>query len=211
MLPSLADDIGIPARSASWPSSAFALTTGCSLLFFGQLSDKYGGLAVFVGGLAWHLIWAIVAAFSHSEIMIDVCRALQGFGPAAFLSAGIMLLGSTYRPGCRKNLIFSISGASAPVGFFLGILVSGISGQLLSWRWYFWIGIILLFLAFIAGWACVPRAIRRKPPHPEIEIDWLCAVLLAGSLILIFFAINDCGHAVDGWRAQWRYGVESAQ
>lgn len=199
----MAEGIGIPARSASWPSSAFALTAGSSLLFFGQLADKYGGFVVFIGGLAWHLIWALVAAFSHNEVMIDICRALQGFGPAAFLSAGIMLLGSTYRPGWRKNLIFSIYGASAPVGFFFGILISGLAGQFLSWRWYFWIGAILLFLALIAGLVFVPQSIRRKPPHPEIEIDWLGAVLFVSSLILIFFAINDCGHAVAGWRTPY--------
>lgn len=62
-----------------------------------------------------------------------------------------MLLGSIYRPGPRKNLIFSIYGAMAPLGFFIGIFVAGISGQYIGWRWYFWIGSILAFLMTIGA------------------------------------------------------------
>jgi hypothetical protein len=35
----------------------------------------------------------------------------------------------TFRPGPRKNIIFSIYGAMAPLGFFIGILFGGIAGQ----------------------------------------------------------------------------------
>jgi MFS family permease len=57
--------------------------------------------------------------------MMDLCRAIQGFGPAAYLPASFMLLGSTYRPGPRKNIVFSIYGAAAPLGFYVGIFFAG--------------------------------------------------------------------------------------
>ncbi|BCR95066.1 uncharacterized protein AKAW2_20006S [Aspergillus luchuensis] len=205
LLPSLAEGLDIPEASSSWPSSAFALTAGGSLLFFGRLADRYGGFVVFAGGLAWHLVWSLVAGFAKNALMMYFCRALQGFGPAAFLSAGIMLLGTTYRPGWRKNLVFSIYGACAPIGFVAGIFVSGMTGQFLDWRWYFWIGTMLLFLALIAAVLSVPASIRRKPPHPDMSIDWAGAGLFFCSLVLIFFAINDCGHAPDGWRTPYVY------
>ncbi|KAF1986110.1 hypothetical protein K402DRAFT_90283 [Aulographum hederae CBS 113979] len=78
--------------------------------------------------------------------MLIVCRALQGLGPAAFLLAGVMLMGSTYRPGPKKSLVFSLYGALSPVGFFARIFPGGVSEQFLSWRWYFWIGAIVLFV-----------------------------------------------------------------
>jgi hypothetical protein len=40
------------------------------------------------------------------------------------------LLGSTYRPGPRKNSIFSIDGPCAPGGVLSSV------GYLLSWGWY---------------------------------------------------------------------------
>jgi MFS family permease len=60
----------------------------------GRLADMYGGKIVFNAGLVWLLIWSIIAGFSKNYIMLILCRALQGFGPAAFLPSGIMLLGS---------------------------------------------------------------------------------------------------------------------
>jgi len=79
----------------------------------------YGGYPVFVAGFVWLTIWSLVAGFSTNEVMLNFCRALQGLGPGAFLPASVMILGSIYRPGPRKNLIFSIYGACAPMGFFV--------------------------------------------------------------------------------------------
>ena len=81
--------------------------------------------------------------------MLDFCRALQGLGPAAFLPSGVMLMGSLYRPGPRKNLVFSIYGTMAVIGFFVGIFASGIIGQYIYWGryrvssfWWFWFSLV---------------------------------------------------------------------
>ncbi|KAL2066519.1 hypothetical protein VTL71DRAFT_2590, partial [Oculimacula yallundae] len=157
ILPTLSRELNIPEASAIWPASVFALTAGSSLLIFGRLADMYGGYNVYTAGLAWHMTWALVAGFSQNELMMNFSRAFQGFGPAAFLCAGLMLLGSSYRPGQRKNMVFSIYGACAPVGFYLGIFFSGLAGQYLSWRWYFWIGAILTSLPLGTALFYVPN------------------------------------------------------
>ncbi|GLB03970.1 hypothetical protein AtubIFM57258_009686 [Aspergillus tubingensis] len=203
LIPSVSQSLNIPAASTGWPSSAFALTAGSSLLLFGQLADKYGGFVVFTSGLTWHLVWTLIAGFSQNEIMLNFCRALQGFGPAAILSAGIMLLGSIYPPGPRKNIVFSIYGGCAPIGFSAGILVSGIADQLLNWRWYFWIGAILILITLVSALVFIPAPIRTQRPNPTLKIDYLGAALFISSLILIFFAVNDCGHAPNGWRTPY--------
>ena len=87
------------------------------LLVFGRLGDMYGGYPLYVGGLVWLALWSLICGFSKNAIMLDICRALQGLGPAAFLPSSMMLIGSIYRPGPRKNLVFSIYGACAPIGF----------------------------------------------------------------------------------------------
>lgn len=74
---------------------------------------------MYVAGLAWLTLWSLIAGFSVNDVMLNFCRALQGLGPAAFLPSSVMILGSTYRPGPRKNLVFSIYGACAPMGFFV--------------------------------------------------------------------------------------------
>lgn len=94
LLPALSEALHIPSAAETWPASVFSLVTGAFLLPFGRLADIFGGYFVFVIGLIWFLIWSIIAGFSQNYIMLIFCRALQGFGPAAFLPSGIMLLGS---------------------------------------------------------------------------------------------------------------------
>lgn len=97
LLPSLTPALNIPKQAETWPASVFSLVTGAFLLPAGRLADMYGGYIVFVSGFVWLLVWTIIAGFSQNYIMLIFCRALQGFGPAAFLPSGIMLLGSIVR------------------------------------------------------------------------------------------------------------------
>jgi hypothetical protein len=100
LLPSVTNTLHIPPQAATWPASVFSLVAGAFLLPFGRLSDIFGGKAVFVSGLIWFLIWSLIAGFSQNYIMLIFCRALQGFGPAAYLVSGIMLLGNMVRLPC---------------------------------------------------------------------------------------------------------------
>ena len=143
ILPTLIRELNISQSSSVWPATAFSLVIASTLLVFGRLGDMYGGFAVYIAGLTWLLIWSIVCGFSTSPIMMDFCRALQGLGAAAFLPSGVMLLGSAYRPGPRKNIVFSLYGTFAVVGFFVGIFFAGLVGEYLRWGFYFWFGGIL--------------------------------------------------------------------
>lgn len=134
--------------------------------------------------------------------MLICCRALQGLGPAAFLPSGVMLLGSTYRPGPRKNLVFSLYGALSPVGFFAGIFCGGISGEYLSWSWYFWIGAIFLFVVTPVAFLAAPS----KPiPTQDIGMDWWGVCTIVPGLVLTVYAITDSSHAPHGWAAPQIY------
>ncbi|KAF2201597.1 membrane transporter [Delitschia confertaspora ATCC 74209] len=198
LLPAVSGSLHIPVQAQTWPASVFSLVTGAFLLPIGRIADMYGGYVVFVSGLAWFVLWSLIAGFSQSYIMLIVCRALQGFGPAAFLPAGIMILGSTYRPGPRKNFVFSLYGAFAPMGFFAGIFFAGLSAQLVTWRWYFFIGTIMLAVTAVTSYFFVPRD-REEKKGLEIKMDWWGTITIVPALILIVFAFTDGAHAPNGW------------
>lgn len=204
ILPTLATALDIPAQSQTWPANVFSLVTGAFLLPFGRLADIYGGHAVFMFGLIWFFLWSLLGGFSHNYLMLNFCRALQGLGPAAFLPAGVMLLGSNYRPGPRKNLVFSLYGACSPMGFFTGIFFGGLSGQYLPWGWYFWIGSILLFLISSIAFLTVPSDRDERQAY-EVRMDWLGVFTIVPGLILVVFAITDSSHAPEGWRTSYIY------
>ncbi|CAA9961286.1 Major facilitator superfamily transporter [Pyrenophora teres f. maculata] len=203
LLPPLSVSLSIPPNAKTWPSSVFSLITGSFLLPFGRLADMYGGYTVFNLGLAWFVLWSIIAGFSQNYQMLIACRALQGFGPAAFLPSGIMLLGSIYRPGPRKNLVFSLYGAFAPVGFFMGIFLAGVTAQFLTWRWWFWIGSIILAIVALASYLCIPKLGGQSEEEwntkNTITMDWWGAATVVPGIVLVVFALTDGSHAPDGW------------
>ncbi|KAF2145367.1 uncharacterized protein K452DRAFT_315629 [Aplosporella prunicola CBS 121167] len=198
VLPTVAEDLNIPSASSTWPANAFSLVVACFLLTFGRLGDMYGGFPVYVAGIAWFTVWSFIAGWSQNELMMDFCRALQGLGPAAYLPTGLMLLGSVYRPGPRKNMVFSLYGAMAPLGFYIGIFFAGVTAQYTTWRYYFFIGTILSLSTVVVAYFTIPSDSEERKGL-QIKMDWWGAVLISCGLILFVFAITDSAHAPNGW------------
>ena len=128
ILPGLAQASIVAESSSIQPASMFSLAVASTTLVLGRLADMYGGRRVYISGLIWLAIWSVFIDFIHNKVMLNLSRAFQGIGASAILPSGLMSTGIIYRPGKRKNVVFSIYGASAPFGFFLGILVGGIAG-----------------------------------------------------------------------------------
>ncbi|ETS79710.1 hypothetical protein PFICI_09563 [Pestalotiopsis fici W106-1] len=203
ILPTLIKELDIPQAASVWPATAFSLVIASTLLIFGRLGDIWGGYPVFLWGLSWLLIWSIIAGFSINPLMLDFCRALQGLGAAAFLPTGVMLMGSIYRPGRRKNIVFAIYGTSAVFGFFGGIFIAGIVGQYLRWGFYFWIGGILTAITLISSVFSIPNPRSGKPPSNNVKMDYPGAITIAVGLTLVVFAITQSAHAPAGWRTPY--------
>jgi MFS family permease len=202
ILPTLIQDLNIPQSSSVWPATAFSLAIALTQLFFGRLGDMFGGYRVYVSGMAWLALWSIVAGFSINPLMLDFCRALQGLGAAAYLPNGVLLMGSIYRPGPRKNLVFSIYGASAVFGFGVGIFLAGLVGQYTRWGFYFWIGAILATITALSSYFSIPSdsAARRRN---GIEMDWLGSALIVCGLTLTVHALTDSSHSPHGWKTPY--------
>ncbi|OAQ98519.1 hypothetical protein LLEC1_02695 [Akanthomyces lecanii] len=203
ILPTLIKELAIPQASSVWPASAFSLAIASTLLIFGRLGDMFGGYWIFLGGLAWLLLWSVLAGFSINPIMLNICRALQGLGAAAFLPTGVMLMGSIYEPGPRKNMAFAIYGTSAVFGFLGGIVVAGVVGQFLRWGFYFWIGGILTALTLIFSIFSVPASFRKPSTPGNVKMDYAGAAGIVLGLGLTIFAITQSAHASAGWKTPY--------
>ncbi|KAL9089595.1 MAG: hypothetical protein Q9165_005627 [Trypethelium subeluteriae] len=158
----------------------------------------YGGFPVYVAGTVWLGVCSIVAAVSKNALMLDICRALQGLGPAAFLPASLTLLGSIYRPGPRKNIVFSIYGAMAPIGYWIGFVFAGVCGTLITWRWYFYLGSFLSLLSAFIAYLTIPSDVQERR-RMGIKMDWWGSITIIVGLILFVFAITEASNAPNLW------------
>lgn len=182
----------------SWFVAAYSLTVGTFILIAGRLGDMYGHKMLFVAGFFWYGFWALIGGFSnyaHSAIFFDVCRALQGIGPAMMVPNSLAILGRTYPPGKRKDMVFAIYGATAPNGAILGAVFASLLAQFVWWPWIFWV------LA-IACWVFGALSIFAIPSMPlednkDKKFDYLGAVTGVAGLVLFNVAWNQA--PIVGW------------
>ncbi|KAJ6045218.1 uncharacterized protein N7446_003420 [Penicillium canescens] len=192
----------------SWFAAAYSLSVGTFILVAGRLGDLYGHRRMFVIGFCWFGLWSLLAGFSvwSTQIFFDCCRALQGIGPAILLPNAIAILGRTYPPGPRKEMIFSLFGATAPGGFIVGGVFSSIFAQLVWWPWAYWVmGLVCAMLALIG------RLVIPHNPRPKFSddlrfwqrLDLLGATAGISGLVLINFSWNQA--AFVGWKTPYTY------
>jgi MFS family permease len=144
-------------------------------------------------------VWSLVGGFSVNYQMLIACRSLQALGSAAFLPSSMALMGSIYRPGPRKNLVFGLYGAFATLGFFFGILLGGFSGTFLSWRWYFWIGAFVTSVIIVASLATIPRKSRQTASRASRKMDWWGVGTIVPGLLLLVYSLTDATNAPGGF------------
>ncbi|KAJ5679958.1 hypothetical protein N7462_008202 [Penicillium macrosclerotiorum] len=186
------------AAELSWFAAAYSLTVGTFILLAGRLGDVYGHRRMFIIGFGWFSLWSLLAGFSiwSNQIFFDCCRALQGIGPAM----------PNLPPGLRKEMIFSLFGATAPGGFIVGGVFSSLFAQLVWWPWGYWVmGIVCAILAMV-GWLVIPSTPQRMFDN-DLNF-WERLDLLGGftgilGLVLINFAWNQA--ALVGWVEPYTY------
>ena len=202
-------DISSPAY-LSWMPAAYSLTVGTFILPSGRLGDVFGHRKIFIIGYLWLAFWSLIAGLSvySGEILFDICRGLQGIGPALLLPNALAILGRAYPPGRRKDMVFSIFGSTAPGGFLIGALFSGLFGQLAWWPWaYFTTTFATAGLAGISFFAIPPAPIEKTSESIQSSLfqrlDVFGTLSGVAGLILINFAWNQ--GPIVGWSTVYIY------
>lgn len=102
----------------SWLIAGYSLTVGTFILVAGRFGDLFGYKRMLLLGFCWFSFWSMVAGLSvySNHVLFVFARVLQGIGPAFCVTNGLALLGATYSPGPRKDMVFALFGATAPGG-----------------------------------------------------------------------------------------------
>ncbi|KAK6196958.1 hypothetical protein LQW54_011043 [Pestalotiopsis sp. IQ-011] len=194
------------AAQMNWHVAAYSLTIGSFILVAGRLGDMYGSKNIFVLGWVWFAAWSIIggcSALTGSAVFFDVCRALQGIGPALLLPNALAIAGRTYRPGTKKNIVFSLIAMCAPLGCSIFGLIGAALAQYAWWPWSMWMaGIASLGIASIAFWV-IPQPPARSAQQEKLTFDWAGSFFGVGGLMLLNISWNQA--PIDGWSTPYVY------
>lgn len=186
----------------SWYVAAYSLTVGTFILVAGRLGDIFGQKHLLVIGFMWFGFWSLIAGISvytHTAIFFDICRALQGIGPAILLPNSLAILGKTYPPGRRKEMAFSLFGAAAPGGAILGGVFSSLPAERAWWPWAYWSMAIVCCLIGASALFIIPSPAASS--SGDKTFDFLGSITGVSGLVLMNVAWNQA--PVVGWATSY--------
>jgi EmrB/QacA subfamily drug resistance transporter len=198
-LPTMQHDLGTTETGITWLLTGYLLAASVGTSILGRLGDMYGKERL----LLWTLVilagGTLLAAVSSSLALLIVARFIQGAGGGIFpLAYGIV---RDEFPAAKVAGGIGLLSAILGVGGGLGIVLSGVIIEHLSYHWLFWIPLVAIVLAAVATWRFVPESPVRTPGR----VNWLAAALMTIGLSAVLLAISQT--TSWGWVSTKTFGL----
>ncbi|KAH8683952.1 drug resistance protein [Ilyonectria robusta] len=187
MLPDLSEAVGIPSQRQQLVISIYNVSSGCLMLLWGRLADVYGRRLVFLISSALFTISTLCLGFATHEIPFYIIRAMQGLSGSAMIPSAIGIIANAFPPGKSRNRAYVTTSAAASLGSVLGSISGGVIGGFLSWKWVFWIPVIL--------------AAVTTDEKGYLSIDWIGGGLISIGLVLLLISLTQADTL--GWKTFW--------
>jgi EmrB/QacA subfamily drug resistance transporter len=198
-LPTMQHDLGTTETGITWLLTGYLLAASVGTSILGRLGDMYGKERL----LFWTLVilagGTLLAAVAHSLALLIAARFIQGAGGGIFpLAYGIV---RDEFPAEKVAGGIGLLSAILGVGGGLGIVLSGVIIEHLSYHWLFWIPLVAIVLAAVATWRFVPESPVRTPG----KVNWPAAALMTIGLSAVLLAISQT--TTWGWVSGKTFGL----
>lgn len=192
--PHLALDLGASQSQVLWMINIYAISLAALLLPLGAVGDRWGRKPVLLIGLGIFGIANIASGLAPSTEIMMAARFLSGVGAAMIMPVTLSVITSVFPDEERSKAIGVWTGV-AGAGGVLGMFLSAVLVDFLSWRWLFGLPIVLVVVAAIMALRAVPNS-RQVSQH---RFDVLGSILSIVAIMGASFALHE-GPAV-GWAA----------
>ncbi len=195
-LPYIERDLGSSFEDLQWVIDAYALTLAAFLLTAGSIADDLGRRRVFVAGLVVFTAASVLCGLSHTPLMLNLSRGLQGIGGGLMFATALALLASNYS-GRDRGTAIGLWGATIGAATAVGPLVGGILVEVSGWEAIFFIN-LPIGIATVA--LTLTRVRESRDPHGG-GVDWIGTATFSGALFAIIFGL------IRGNAEDWSGGI----
>jgi EmrB/QacA subfamily drug resistance transporter len=201
-LPTIQHDLHTTETGVTWLLTGYLLAASVGTSILGRLGDMYGKERVLLFTLILLGFGTLLAAVSSSLGLLIFARVVQGVGGGIFPLA----FGIVRDEFPREKVAGSIGLMSAilGVGGGVGIVMSGVIVEHLSYHWLFWMPLVAIVVATVSTWRYIPESPVRVPGR----INWLAAGLMSTGMVAGLLAISET--TTWGWGSPKTLGLLAA-
>jgi MFS family permease len=183
-LPTMQRDLHTTETGITWLLTGYLLAASVGTSILGRLGDMYGKERLLLATLAILAAGTLLGALSTSLAPLIAARFIQGASGGIFpLAYGIV---RDEFPAERVAGGIGLLSAILGVGGGLGIALSGVIIERLSYHWLFWIPLVAIVVAAFATWRFIPESPVRTPGR----VNWAAAALMTIGLSALLLAIS---------------------
>ena len=181
-LPSIQRALDFSAGGLAWIVDGYALTAGGLLLLGGRMGDLLGRRRLFLIGTAVFAVASFTSGAAQNSTMLIASRFAQGAGEALASPAALALVVLLFKDARERTKALGIWSGLAGLGGTVGVLLSGVIVNFVSWRWIFFINIPIA----VAAVALIPRLVdESKAETASRKVDVPGAVLVTGGVLAL--------------------------
>lgn len=198
-LPRIGRDVGIGLANLPWISTAFAVCAAGFTLLFGRCADLFGRRRQFLVGIALLGVASLIGGLADQPWLLLLARVAQGIATAAVTPAALSLLTTSFPEGPLRDKALGLNGALMAAGFTTGAILGGLLTDLISWRWAFFLNVIVAVAVLAVGPAVLKET--RVEGRPRLDVPGAVTVTLA--LVAGVFGLTQAGEHSWGDVRSW--------
>jgi EmrB/QacA subfamily drug resistance transporter len=190
-LPTIGADVGLSLDHLQWIATSFALCAAGFTLFFGRIADLFGRRRLFLLGMTLLGGSSLAGGLAQEPVLLILARVAQGAATAMVVPAALSLLTTSFPEGPRRDRALGLNGSLMAAGFTTGAILGGVLTDLLSWRWAFFINVVVAAAVLAVG----PVVLRESRQESRPHLDVPGAVLVTSGLVAIVFGLTNAGES----------------
>lgn len=182
---------GANTTTSALLESGFLIVAAIAAPLIGKLGDSRGKKRMLLVTLGFYFIGALGAGLAPNFIALILFRAIQGVGGALM----VLSIAVTRDELPEDKLSFGIGCVvgSFGAGACLGLALSGVITELLSWHYIFFVESGLITIGAVLAAMLLPESNERS----EQRTDYLGVALLGAALASLIMGVTEALHL--GW------------
>ena len=192
-IPHVMGAFGVGQDKAQFLSTAFIATTVTSLLLNNWFIAKVGQRLAFSASLLLFCLGSVICGFGPTLDTIILGRVMQGFA-AGIIQPMVMVVLFQVFPADKRGTAMGLFSMGVVIALGLGPAVGGVTIDLLTWRYIFFVPIPAAILSLVLGAFFMPERSHAGPAGPFDFIGY------AFMCIAVFCLMTVIGNGQrDGW------------